>query len=221
MSTHNPELTPQPHAPTNFDIQPDASDFHEAPEVPVLPPVKQPLPPWFFVLIGLALFFLGTSFAGFTGFTASYDQGPGAAIAPPKEIAVVELPPAVLGKKIFSSNCVACHQADGKGQPGSYPPLAGSHYVNGPKERLAAILLRGLQGGLSIHGQSYNGQMSQYATMSNKQLADLLTYIRSDWGNTGDAVTEDDIDKARAEFKAHSASYVQPELDAMPGGPEK
>jgi len=94
------------------------------------------------------------------------------------------------GQKIFTTNCSSCHQANGKGQPGVFPPLAGNSVVTGPADKVISIVKNGLSGKISVNGTTYNGQMPAWkGTLSNNDIAAVITYIRSSWGNKASAVT--------------------------------
>jgi heme/copper-type cytochrome/quinol oxidase subunit 2 len=90
------------------------------------------------------------------------------------------------GKTLFASDCAGCHQATGRGLPGAFPPLAGSlGEYNSPAGRavLAHVLLFGLNGPLKANGKSYNGVMPAWAQLKDGQIAHLLDYIETAWGN--------------------------------------
>ncbi len=95
--------------------------------------------------------------------------------------------------------CVACHQATGAGIPGVFPPLAGSEWVTGPVENLIRIQLRGLMGPIKVAGKDYNSVMPPNASMTDEQIAEVLTYVRNEWGNKGSAVTPDMVKALRSE----------------------
>lgn len=117
-----------------------------------------------------------------------------AELAGPKKSASAK----VDGAAIFSSLCAACHQATGQGLPGVFPPLAGSEWVTGSDSTLSAILLHGINGSLTVKGTSYNGAMPAFKDQLNdEQIAAVLTYIRSQWGNSAAAVTAETVAKAR------------------------
>jgi len=98
------------------------------------------------------------------------------------------------------ATCVACHQAEGQGVAPVFPPLAGSEWVNGPVENLIRIQLRGLQGPITVKGVDYGAAaMPANATMTDDQIAEVLTYIRSSWGNNSSAVTPDMVAALRDE----------------------
>ncbi|MGV3757809.1 MAG: c-type cytochrome [Verrucomicrobiota bacterium] len=97
------------------------------------------------------------------------------------------------GQKVFEARgCGQCHGATGDGMPGVNPPLAGSEWVlaEGPN-RLVRIVLNGLNGSITVKGQVYNGAMPPMAEgLSNREIADLLSFIRNSWGNKAPVVTE-------------------------------
>ncbi len=96
------------------------------------------------------------------------------------------------GAKVFSTNCASCHGAQGTGVPGTFPPLAGNPVVTGDANKVIGIVLDGLHGSISVSGQTYNGMMPAWkGTLSNKDVADVVTYIRGSLGsNKASAVTE-------------------------------
>ena len=87
------------------------------------------------------------------------------------------------GKAVFSAQCVACHQATGKGLPGVFPPLDGSEWVQGDARTLANILLHGINGKITVAGTDYNGAMPAFQQLGDAELAAVATYIRKEWSN--------------------------------------
>ncbi len=100
------------------------------------------------------------------------------------------------GQKIFKAVCVACHGPNGEGVA-IFPPLAGSEWVNGPAENLIKIQLHGLSGPIEVKGKLYNGMMPANAAMSDQDIADVLTYVRSSMGNSASAVTPEMVKEHR------------------------
>ena len=107
------------------------------------------------------------------------------------------------GKKNYEMVCGTCHAPDGKGKPAQAPPLAGSEWVTTKGiSRLAHIPLQGVMGTLKVEGQEWNLNMAAMgAALRDEDLAAVLTYIRTSWGNKAGAVTADDVKKIRAEIK--------------------
>ena len=77
------------------------------------------------------------------------------------------------GETVYQTVCLACHQADGKGLPGAFPPLAGSDYLLGDKERAVGVVLRGLEGEVVVNGVKYNSVMPAMTQLSDKEIADV------------------------------------------------
>lgn len=96
------------------------------------------------------------------------------------------------GASVFGNNCASCHGAQGQGTPGAFPPLANNPVVTGDANKVIGIVTSGLHGQISVAGMSYNGMMPAWkGTLTNKQIADVITYIRGSLGNNkASAVTE-------------------------------
>jgi len=101
------------------------------------------------------------------------------------------------GKKVYDSVCLACHMADGSGVPGMHPPLIKSDFVNGDAEKLIGIVLNGVKGKLEVKGEVYNSVMPPQANLSDQQIADVLTYIRGNFGNNSGPITPEQVKKVR------------------------
>lgn len=105
---------------------------------------------------------------------------------------------AVDGRQLFIAKCQACHQASGQGLPGVFPPLAGSDWVKGEPEVTIQILLHGLNGPIEVAGATYNGAMPAFGEqMSDAELAAVLSFIRSEWGNASSTVEVAAVEAAR------------------------
>jgi mono/diheme cytochrome c family protein len=101
------------------------------------------------------------------------------------------------GKKVYQSFCLACHMADGTGVPGMHPPLIQTDWVTGDKERLIDITLNGMSGKIEVNGETYNSIMPPHSHLSDKQIADVLTYIRKSFGNDASEITVTEVQKVR------------------------
>ncbi|WP_372948357.1 c-type cytochrome [Mariniphaga sp.] len=101
------------------------------------------------------------------------------------------------GKKVYDSVCLACHMADGSGVPGMHPPLIQTDWVNGDKERLIELTLNGMSGKIEVNGETYNSIMPPHSHLNDKQIADVLTYIRQSFGNNASEVTVEEVQKVR------------------------
>lgn len=101
---------------------------------------------------------------------------------------------AAAGSKVYTANCSSCHQSTGQGVAGSFPPLAGNPVVTGDASKVVHIVKYGLSGSITVDGKPYNGMMPAWASqLSNSDIASVVTYIRSSWGNKASAVTEADV----------------------------
>ena len=107
----------------------------------------------------------------------------------------------VKGKEVYNKYCLACHQSDGGGVPRMNPPLIGTEYVNGNKQRVIGIVLKGLNSPLEINGETYENPMASHAFLKDQQIADVLTYVRSSFGNKSTAVTAAEVKAVRAKMK--------------------
>jgi mono/diheme cytochrome c family protein len=108
--------------------------------------------------------------------------------------------------------CSTCHQANGEGLPNTFPPLAGSEYVNGPGAPHIAIVLKGLTGPITVKGKSYNSVMTPWESLSDDQIAAAINYERASWGNTGAPVTSADVAKVRLALKSRTTPWTVDEL---------
>jgi mono/diheme cytochrome c family protein len=119
----------------------------------------------------------------------------------------------VLGKPVYMNNCATCHQATGMGVPGAFPPLAGSEWVNGSEERIIRIVLHGLKGPITVAGNKYDNVMAPLgAVLKDEQIANVLSYIRSEWGNASPEVLPETVAKVRAETASHAGNWTADEL---------
>ncbi len=104
-----------------------------------------------------------------------------------------------LGKPVYDTKCAQCHQANGQGIPGSFPPLTQTEWVLGDKGRLVRLLLNGMQGPLEVEGEVYNGIMIlPPPALTDEQIAAVLTYVRQHFGNHAEALTPDEVASVRA-----------------------
>jgi mono/diheme cytochrome c family protein len=183
--------------------------------------VNKAIPTWLFTIFCALLFWSGTYLGAFSGGFSNdvfNDEGGSVGKSGNKDaVAQIEKSPAELGKIVFLNNCQSCHQASGLGVAGQYPPLAGSEWVIGSERRLGMILLHGLQGPLKVKGNTYNGQMPAWAaSLSDKKIANVLTYIRQEWGNKAPEVSEAGVKALRAEVAAQADAYHEADLLAVP-----
>ena len=109
--------------------------------------------------------------------------------------------PMVGGKAVYSKVCITCHQKDGGGVPRLNPPLIKTDYVLGDKTRLIRIVLKGLSTPLEIEDEQYTNPMPAQPALTDQQIADVLTYVRSNFGNKASAITPAEVKAVRASTK--------------------
>ena len=184
----------------------------------------EPLSIWLIAVYGLAIFaggaYLGRYSGDFSGDSLDIAYVPMKKAGPGGGPGVNEAPltPHDRGKKIFAANCQTCHQANGEGVPGQYPPLAGSEFTNGGSRRMAMIVMKGLQGPVKVKGQTYGTAVMQPwdKTLTDQKIADVMTYERSEWGNHASEVTAEQIAALRKELASHPESYGEQDIMAAP-----
>lgn len=131
----------------------------------------------------------------------------------PGAVVVTAPTPRVLGKRVFTNTCLACHQANGQGVPGAFPPLAGSEWVTGSEERLIRIVLHGINGPITVAGKEYNSAMASLGgVLKDNQIANVLTYIRSEWDNSAPEVIPETVARVRAETAGRTAPWTAEEV---------
>ncbi len=116
---------------------------------------------------------------------------------------------AARGERTFIGVCSNCHQRDARGIPNVFPPLASSDYLMADTERSIRLVLDGVSGPIQVNGASYNGVMPGFPNLTDHEIADVLTYVRSNFGNSGDAVTD-------AQVAAVREGITQPASNAHP-----
>jgi mono/diheme cytochrome c family protein len=155
------------------------------------PHEKQRPLPWFVVMLIGAMTMWGVFYISeMSGDLASQygDSRTASALMPPA-IAHGAAAAAIDGGQIFAAKCVACHQTNGLGIPGVFPPLAGSEWVLGADKVLVQIPLHGITGVVQVKGAAYNGAMPVFDALSDAEIAAVLSYVRTQWGNAAPAVS--------------------------------
>ncbi len=104
------------------------------------------------------------------------------------------------GEAVYIANCAACHQPDGTGLKGAFPPLAGSDYLQGDRKQVMSAALFGLSGPITVNGVDYDGVMPSLGHLPDEDLAAALTYVFGSWGNDLAAVSVAEVAALRAEL---------------------
>ena len=184
-----------------------ASDAQRRREKPDPDERVRPLP-WFLVM------FLGAMAMWGAFYIYSTPSGVDSAYGDQRTIATLRAPEQAHGavakadgKQIFGTKCAACHQANGLGVAGVFPPLAASEWVLGDEKILTNILLHGVNGAIAVKGAPYSGAMPAWKAMSDEDLAAVMTYIRTDWGNQAAPIKAETVKAQREATKARTEPY--------------
>nr|WP_314245909.1 copper-containing nitrite reductase [Capnocytophaga leadbetteri] len=100
------------------------------------------------------------------------------------------------GKKVYQRTCIACHQVQGQGLEGAFPPLAKADYLNANVDRAIETVLKGHTGGITVNGKQYNSVMPPQP-LNPEQIADVLTYVYHNWENNKTVVSPERVKKVR------------------------
>lgn len=124
------------------------------------------------------------------------------------------------GRTVYNTYCSACHQPNGRGLPGQFPPLAGSDWVltEGPN-RIIRIVLDGLQGPIIVNGVEYNNVMLPWRDqLSDEDIAAVVTFIRNnkEWGHNAGPATPTQVKAIRAATASRGQNWTATELLAIP-----
>jgi len=135
----------------------------------------------------------------------------------PANLTEVEKKSFAAGHEIYfrDAHCATCHQKDGKGLDPAFPPLYDSIFVYGDPERLIKLTLHGLMGPFELHGKKYDGQVPMTpfgGILNDKEIADVLTYVRNTYGNKASAITPDQVAKVREATKGITGFYQMDQL---------
>jgi mono/diheme cytochrome c family protein len=129
--------------------------------------------------------------------------------------------PRAMGKMLFHSGgaCVTCHQENGQGVTGTYPPLVGSEWAQGSADRVIRIVLFGLQGPVHVRGNPFQTSLVMPAFgstgtfgWSDEKIADVLTYVRSEWGNKAAPITPEQVAAVRTAESSRNKAWTEDEL---------
>jgi mono/diheme cytochrome c family protein len=105
------------------------------------------------------------------------------------------------GKKIYTTYCLSCHQADGSGVPKMNPPLIKTSWVLGDKTKLINVVLKGMNDKIEIDDEEYENVMASHSFLKDEEIADVLSYVRNSFGNKASVVTPAEVKVARAKAK--------------------
>jgi mono/diheme cytochrome c family protein len=109
--------------------------------------------------------------------------------------------------------CIGCHQPTGMGMPPVFPPLAGSEWVAKDASIAVRNIVNGMIGPVTVKGVTYNGMMPPVAGLTDKEIADVVTYVSNSWGNTGPIVTEEEVKAIKAKYADRKTPWTAAEYE--------
>lgn len=101
------------------------------------------------------------------------------------------------GKEVYTAQCMSCHQPNGEGLTGVYPPLAGSDHLTRDQEKSITIILKGQNEEITVKGTKYSVPMPAMNSLTDQQIADVLNYMGHSWGNQFNVVTPAQVKSQR------------------------
>ena len=132
----------------------------------------------------------------------------------PPDVEEAELDLMTAGRRVYTRLCQSCHQQDGSGVPGAFPPLGGSDWVIGIPERPVKIVLQGFQGEIVREGVTYNAMMPGFGRLlSDQEVAAVATYIRNSFGNEAPEVIPEEVAGMREASAGRTSPWTETELD--------
>ncbi len=209
----------------SVDLQPDVQRIHSTIRREPRDPLEgRERVPWFLLaLIPLTIFwggwYLGKHGGQFdtTSHLAFATRQTGIAAAAAGQSAAAISDPIAAGKAVYEKNCQVCHQMEGAGMTGAFPPLVGSEWVTGAPEMVVRILLHGLQGPLEVAGHTYNGAMPAWdGVLQDGEIAAVATYIRQLAGNDAGAVAPATVNIVREVDSDRTTPWTVADLEQAP-----
>jgi mono/diheme cytochrome c family protein len=117
------------------------------------------------------------------------------------------------GQAVYSRTCIACHQPTGMGLPPVFPPLAGSEWIAKDASIAVRNIVNGMQGPVTVKGVTYNSMMPPVAGLSDKDIADVVTYVNNSFGNTGATVTEAEVTAIKKKYADRKTPWTAAEYE--------
>ncbi|MBI4228357.1 MAG: cytochrome c, partial [Deltaproteobacteria bacterium] len=176
-------------------------------------------PPWWLWAVSVLLIFWAGFYLGRYGGIF----GPYVHVLQREKVKLTEITPKppdketkVDGNQVYTGTCAACHQQDGQGIPGAFPPLAGSDWLLKDPETPIRIVLHGLSGLIDVKGTTFNNVMPEWGSrLSNQEIAAILTYARSSWNNSAEEISTEMVEKIRHETSDRTNPWEAEELKKL------
>lgn len=117
------------------------------------------------------------------------------------------------GKAVYSRTCIACHLPTGLGLPPVFPPLAGSEWIAKGASIAVRNITNGMMGPVTVKGVTYNSVMPPVSGVTDKDIADVVTYVNNSWGNTGPTVTEAEVTAIKQKYADRKTMWTAAEYE--------
>src|SRR5512140_2093002 len=204
MTRHDPRNEPEQagQGPARFSDSPtetiDVSRIHMriVSQEQIEPEEGLERPPWWLWSFSVILLFAMGFYIG--RYSGSFSAAAHEVEEPPLPGQQTPAPPQVRGDQVFAGVCQPCHQPHGYGIPGQYPPLVGSEWLLEDHGTPIRVLLHGLAGPIVVKGHQINNRMPAFHDkLSNDEIAAVITWVRSQWGNNAPAVAAAEVDSIR------------------------
>lgn len=117
------------------------------------------------------------------------------------------------GQAVYSRTCIACHQPTGMGIPPVFPPLAGSEWIAKSSSIAVRNIINGMIGPVVVKGMTYNSMMPPVAGLSDKEIADVVTYVNNSFGNTGATLTEAEVKEIKVKYADRKTPWTAAEYE--------
>jgi mono/diheme cytochrome c family protein len=171
------------------------------------------------VVVGIGVFLgvnitIGRAIIPTAASITNKSEGLSAVIRPADETA--STPPAATGP--YQTVCATCHQAEGQGLPGAFPPLAGSEWLLGNPEIPVRIVLLGLTGPIEVKGAKFTSTMPPPPGLTDDKIVEAISFARSHFGNHADPIDVELVKKVKASLAGRTASWTATELAALQAG---
>jgi nitrite reductase (NO-forming) len=137
------------------------------------------------------------------------ESNAGSQSSPPPTLSAAERAQFEHGRQVYMQTCFVCHQPDGKGVAGQIPPLAKSDLLMADKQGAIRGVLQGRSGEVLVNGKKYNGIMVPLPQLSDEEIANVITYVRNSWGNSGDVATRQEVEQLRKASPALAGKPAQ------------
>ncbi len=118
------------------------------------------------------------------------------------------------GEQVYKQTCIACHQPNGEGTPGAFPPLSGSNWISRNPNHAIMIINKGLTGPITVSGKKYNGVMPAHNTLTDQQVTDVVNYVRNAFEVQHGDIKIDRVKQIKAKYKNRKLPFTEKEIEA-------